>query len=410
MPKLTTLIFGGKIVTIGFACLHDAVRCHLHRLQAYVLHSRGERDKGQWYRGQKWIVLTSLQTAVMCLMSVASGRGQTKPLLAETVFKNIQVLRGIPVDEFMDTMGFFSASLTLNCTSCHGLESAGDVARFADDTPRKQIARKMILMVESINAANFGGKRMVTCYTCHGGGEQPEVTPSLAQQYGSPPPEDPDKFEIPEQAPQAPSPGEIFAKYIQALGGSRAANLTSFIAKGTYEGYDTDREKVPVEVSAKAPDRRSVVVHLPGGDKITAFDGRDGWVAEPDTPAPLMALSGGNLDGAKIDATLSFPLGIRESRSQWKSGTTTIDDRDVNVVEATDAQRPAVKLYFDKGSGLLVRMVRYANTVCRSGCHRSRLQRLSLGRRCAVTVQVDHDLGRRAVNHRAKRGTSERAD
>jgi hypothetical protein len=65
--------------------------------------------------------------------------------LAEDIFKNVQVLRGIPVDEFMDTMGFFAASLGLNCTSCHGLAVASDVTEFADETTLKRTARKMIL-------------------------------------------------------------------------------------------------------------------------------------------------------------------------------------------------------------------------------------------------------------------------
>jgi len=315
------------------------------------------------YHQKKWIALTALQIVLVCLLGcIVPAGGQTKPLMAEDAFKNIQLLRGIPVDEFMNTMGFFAASLSLNCTSCHGLESAGDVARFADDTPLKQTARKMILMVKTINDANFGGRRMVTCYNCHRGGEKPEITPSLAEQYGSPPPDDPDKIEIVEQAPGAPSASQVFDKYIQALGGERVTGLTSFVAKGTYEGYDTDREKVPVDLFAKAPDQRTMVIHLPSGDKITTYDGRAGWIAEPDTPAPLTALTGGNLDGARIDAMLPFTPRIQESRSQWRAGKSTIDDRDVNVVEGTDAHQLALKLYFDQNSGLLLRMVRYANT------------------------------------------------
>src|SRR5580693_9315776 len=42
-----------------------------------------------------------------------------KPLMAEQVHSDIRVLRGIPEDEFMDTMGFFAASLSMNCTDCH---------------------------------------------------------------------------------------------------------------------------------------------------------------------------------------------------------------------------------------------------------------------------------------------------
>ena len=83
--------------------------------------------------------------------------------MSQDVFKNIQVLRGIPVDEFMGTMGFFAASLGLNCVDCHTPESLENWARFGDDTPRKNTARRMILMVRSINQANFGGMPLVTC-------------------------------------------------------------------------------------------------------------------------------------------------------------------------------------------------------------------------------------------------------
>ena len=43
-----------------------------------------------------------------------------QPLMAEDVFKNVQVLSGIPVNQFMETMGYVSASLGYNCTNCHG--------------------------------------------------------------------------------------------------------------------------------------------------------------------------------------------------------------------------------------------------------------------------------------------------
>ena len=54
--------------------------------------------------------------------------------MAEQVFKNVQVLRGIPVDEFMATMGFIAASLSLNCLDCHTEDSGRDPAKYADDT------------------------------------------------------------------------------------------------------------------------------------------------------------------------------------------------------------------------------------------------------------------------------------
>ena len=85
--------------------------------------------------------------------------------MAENVFKNVQVLKGIPVDQFMGTMGFFSASLGLNCTDCHVENSGGDWARYADDTPRKQMTRRMMLMVNGINQMYFARRQVVTCNT-----------------------------------------------------------------------------------------------------------------------------------------------------------------------------------------------------------------------------------------------------
>jgi photosynthetic reaction center cytochrome c subunit len=326
-----------------------------------------------------------MRILAMSLMGIVSASGQTapgsaptkpatakpspvgaaqKPPLAENVFKNVQVLKGIPVDQFMDTMGFFAAALGLNCTGCHGLAAASDVSKFADDTTLKTTARKMILMVNALNKNNFGGVRMVTCYSCHRGDEVPRVRPWLSEQYGTPAAEDPNEVQIPSQASGAASADQVFEKYVQALGGlPQVSSLTSFVGKGSYEGYDTEEEQVPVEVFAKAPAQRATFVHIPSGDKIEVYDGRAGWIAEPETPAPLMALTGGDLDGAKIEAMLFFPSQVKQIRSQWRTGMASVDGHRTEVVEGTGAGQLPLKLYFDQDSGLLVRMVRFTNTL-----------------------------------------------
>ena len=63
-----------------------------------------------------------------------------KPQMAETVFKNVQMLKGIPVDEFMDVMGMFSASLGYDCVSCHSSELYNNRDAFAVATPMLMIA------------------------------------------------------------------------------------------------------------------------------------------------------------------------------------------------------------------------------------------------------------------------------
>src|SRR6266436_6738748 len=268
--------------------------------------------------GWRRTILGATATATVCLLCVASASGQAgseqKPQVAEDVFKNVQVLKGISVPEFMGTMGFFSASLSLNCTDCHISESSGDWGRYADDTPLKRTARRMMEMVNTLNKGSFGGRRAVTCYSCHRGTTRPKVIPSLADQYSSPPPDDPNEVEIFSKASATPSADQVLDKYIQALGGAqRLTSLTSFVAKGTYEGFDTDLGPVPVEVFAKAPNEHTMIVHTGSGDSTTTYDGRAGWIAAPDKPVPLLTLAGEDLDGLKLDADLAFPAGIKQA-------------------------------------------------------------------------------------------------
>src|SRR5579884_1973351 len=178
-------------------------------------------------------VYASGQSGLKRVSELSAGE---KPLMAEQVFKNVQLLKGISVKEFMEAMGFFAASTNKTCTTCHGDASGGSWERYADDPPQKQTARKMMIMVAALNKTYFGGKPEVTCYSCHRNAERPKVIPNLAEQYGSPNPEDPEQ--IAEQAPGQPTPDQVLDKYVQALGGaSKLAAFKSFAAKGTYQGY-----------------------------------------------------------------------------------------------------------------------------------------------------------------------------
>ena len=114
------------------------------------------------------------------------------------------------------------------------------------------------------------------------------------------------------------------------------------------------------------PGRRTLTEHTKLGNSVIAFDGRSGWISGPDKPVPVLAVpSGDDLDGLKLDADLSIPTDIKRSLTDWRAGfaPATIDDRDVVVIQGTMAGHQPVKLYFEKESGLLVRQLRYANTV-----------------------------------------------
>jgi hypothetical protein len=83
-----------------------------------------------------------------------------------------------------------------------------------------------------------------------------------------------------------------------------------------------------------------------------------------DKPFPVISYTGGDLDGARLDALLSLPAGIKQAITRPVVGSTTIDDKDVILVQGTaNGGRSSIKLYFDKQSGLLVRQVRFADTI-----------------------------------------------
>jgi hypothetical protein len=284
--------------------------------------------------------------------------------MSEEAFKDVQVLRGIPASEFVETMGFFAVSLTANCTTCHGDASAGSWEHYADNTPLKSAARRMVIMMNSINQANFGGKREVTCYTCHRGDRTPRVTPTIADVYNSTfNPIEPDKL-LPPASTEA-SPEQILDKYIQAVGGTQnLAKITSFVAKGNSQAYA--ELAYPFDMYAKAPNQLMTVTHTEAGDRTTAFDGRGGWVAMPsdDKPIPLLPLIEGDLIGARLDATICFPIGLKQAVSQWRVSTPIqINNEDVELLQGSaDGGRTPVNFYFNSKSGLLVRQVRYTDT------------------------------------------------
>lgn len=308
----------------------------------------------------------AMSIVTLCLLygMIADGqdRQQQRPQMAEDVFKNVVVLKGIPVDEFMDTMGMFSAATSLNCVSCHSEESAGAWEKFADDTPLKRTARRMVLMMNSINKSNFAGERKVTCFTCHEGQQKPRSGANLALQYRDPT-DDPNEVVVPPEGFfNAPTPDAVFNNYIEAIGGAQKVGaITSFVAKGDYIGFDTQHMKVPIDIYVKAPNQRTQIVHALFGDKISVFDGKAGWFSTADKPVPLITMTGGNLDGARIDSLVFFPSHIREIATNWRVGSVNIDDEEVQVVQGT-SNNQNVNLYFDEETGLLMRMVRYADT------------------------------------------------
>jgi hypothetical protein len=312
--------------------------------------------------GSKGTFLGGAAIAGLCLLGAAvhAQTAAEKIPMTDEVFKSVMLLKGIPVDTFFEAMGMFANSMGNDCTFCHSQAAVFDKAKFADSTPRILKARQMIVMMNAINKQYFGGQTRVTCFTCHNGSDRPRSEPDLALQYAEPV-FDPNAREIVAADPRVTA-NQVFDKYIQVLGGAdRLATLTSYVAKGTYAGFDTDFSKIPVEIYAAAPNRMTIVTHLSTGINTKAYNGSSGWIAGPDTPLPLVTLTAGNLDRARLEAIVSFPAAIRQAFSEWRVGIALIGDKGVQVVQGLRDGQPAANLYFDD-AGLLVRLVTWTRT------------------------------------------------
>ncbi len=310
-------------------------------------------------------VFLAMGAALVCLAGVASARAQAgqepaAPLVTDKLFRNIQVLKGMPIDTFFDAMGMFAASMGDDCTYCHSKDAVFRHEAFGDPTPRIQKARQMIVMMQALNKQYFGGQPRVTCFTCHRGSYSPVNAPRLSLQYGAPD-DDPNVIDFPTNTRMTSD--QIFERYLKAIGGPGAlSKVTSLVAKGTYSGFDTGHAEVPVEIFAKAPNQRTWIIHMFNGDSYRVFDGRNGWFAGPDSPAPIVPLASGNLDRARVEAAIAFPASIKTLYKEWRVGRTSIDDKDVSILQGSTPGLLPVNFYFDNNTGLLIRMVRWNET------------------------------------------------
>jgi photosynthetic reaction center cytochrome c subunit len=305
------------------------------------------------------------------------------PLLSDQAFKNVQVLKGIPLDDFMGTMGVMSAAVGFDCSECH-IGAGTDKVDWAADSQKKVVARKMTLMVAAINKENFGGRQMVSCWTCHHGRDHPATTPAMEAVYGMGSTEMDDVLT---QMPGEPTGESILDKYIAAIGGAqKLASLKSYIATGTSVGFGGFGGGGKVTIYAKFPDERTTFIEYPEtpdrGDTTRSYNGKVGWLRTPLNVLAEYELTGGELDGAKLDAQMGFPGQIKQALTNLKvSLPTTISDlpgpesqtnkegntgmgkdRVVNVVQGTGPRGTLATMYFDKQSNLLLRVIRYAKS------------------------------------------------
>jgi len=293
----------------------------------------------------------AVAAAVIAAAPQAARSQAAESKTAEQVYKNIEALKGTPADQLGATMQFMASALGVDCNFCH---VQGKME--ADDKGAKKTAREMIAMTMAINKNSFRGQVQVTCYSCHRGSARPVSIPPVLE---SDAPARTEARPAPPSGAPAPTADEILQKYVTALGGADAIHkITSRAMTGKIL---TGANESAVEVLTKAPNKRITITHMGNGESYTAFDGTGGWMGNSGRPARDMSAAESAASG--LDAEFYLALRLKEIYPQLRRGRPeTIGDAECQVLNGSAPGKPPVRLYFDSKTGLLVRMVRYAET------------------------------------------------
>ena len=152
---------------------------------------------------------------------------------------------------------------------------------------------------------------------------------------------------------------QILERWVTAVGGAYAMHkVTSRAMKGVQSACGRE---TPIEVLTKAPNKRVTIVHSPNGESFTAFDGTAGWMGN--TGRPAREMSAAESAAYAVDSAFYLPLQIKEMYPQLRRGRPeTVNGVECEVLNGTAPGKPAVRLYFDKSTGLLTRLMRFADT------------------------------------------------
>ena len=291
--------------------------------------------------------LRGVSAAALMLSVAGLAVAQVSPAnegkTAEQVYKNIKVLQGTPANELNQSMHLMKGAVGLDCLYCH-IEREWD----KDDKPAKEVARKMIVMMNDINTRQFGGRQVVTCNTCHNGHPVPAATPVFPVYEPAAAPK-----------PALPSTDQILARYVEALGGEPALRkVTGRVVTGTQYIPTGPGGVVPtpaaVERYLKAPNLAVTTYKTATYAISQGFDGTTAWSQDQ---------AGRVTEPVKIDvgraaraADFYEPLNLKREYPQLAvRGIEKVNGRDAYLVVGVPQGDKPESLYFDTQSGLLLR-------------------------------------------------------
>jgi len=342
---------------------------------------------------KNWIGMISVLTGLFCLGLAVVGAEQGPPAagqaggqqappaptgpLAPAKYKDIQVMKDVPAEQFDLTMDYFVAATGIQCQGCHVRDQATGEFAYEKDHRIKAVARKMINLVRTVNAGDFGGR--TNCAQCHAGraqppGQQPAqpMTPdqiaamaaqTAARQSG--PAGGSQGAAGAAGAPggsgqQTPPPAidDVINKYIEGLGGRAALEkMQSRVMSGTLTNRAA--QSMAFTIEGKGAKYRETLQSQPAATTL-GFDGANGWMQTGDRVSDLVGFP---LQRALTGATLTLPLRLKDKYPNLQasrptrlpgaaSGNPAVN---VNLLQGSSSPYVSEQLYFDAVSGLLVR-------------------------------------------------------
>ena len=150
-----------------------------------------------------------------------------------------------------------------------------------------------------------------------------------------------------------PTLDQILDKYVQAIGGKAAIEkLTSQIMKGSLVAPGGS---APIEIYEKAPNKFLIIINSPAsGVSRNGFNGAAAW--SQNSQRGVREMSGPEVENFKREYDLHKEIKLKELYPKMTvKGREKIGDREAYVVEAVTADGISEAMYFDVGTGLLVR-------------------------------------------------------
>ena len=289
-------------------------------------------------------------TAILLLSLFVAVQAPAEPP-ASSKRPNLQVLTTVPESQLFPMMNAIADSLGVQCDHCHVRAPQDPTKPFTvvggwtwdrDDKPSKRVARDMMRMVLDVNARQFGGRMVVTCYTCHQGTLAPVRFPPL-------PPREYSASSSSEPRP-LPSVDDVWRSYVRAVGEPAGGFSTTVLSA---RDDRSEERHGTLEVAFKGQDRvRITSLVPPDGPLSQVLNGDRGWVARDGVSR---ALSPDDVVRARRAMLRYSPIKI-DRPANWRIlGIERVRDHDAYVATADVDERTKKLWFFDRATGLLLR-------------------------------------------------------